>query len=167
MNFFIISFVVLSLVGSIMWVMPTKRDRFLATLRLEAKRLGFQVQLTKLTYPREKGEIEARRVSSVVYRLLRGTITQPEHQNWVSWRVVRCETNACEGLTAGWGWVVGERELSVAQLERVNELLISMPIGIIGLESTPIHVSAFWMESENELLEVIKKPLERLIEMKI
>ncbi|MEH6444159.1 MAG: hypothetical protein V7784_09690 [Oceanospirillaceae bacterium] len=167
MNFFIISFVVLSLVGSVMWVMPTKRDKFLSVLRLEAKRLGFQVQLTKLTYPREKGEVEARRVSSVVYRLLRGRITQTEHQNWKSWRVVRCETNACEGLTAGWGWVVGERELSLNQLESINELLVAMPIGIVGLESTPIHVSVFWNESENELLDAIKKPLDHLIGLKM
>lgn len=167
MNYFIIAFVVLSLLGSIMWVMPTKRDKFLAALRMEAKRLGFQVQLLKLTFPREKGVIEPREVSTVAYRFLRGKIDQRTHQQWQSWRVVKCETNACEGLNQGWGWVLGERQLANQQLEKLNQLLLELPESVIALESTPVHVSAFWNESDEKEMFEIEKILKNMIEQSV
>ncbi len=167
MNYFIIAFVVVSLVGSVMWVMPTKRDKFLAALRMEAKRLGFQVQLLKLKFPREKGVLEAREVSTIAYRLLRGKIDQAQHNGWQSWRVVKCETNACEGLLNGWGWVVGERELSVDKLEQINALLAALPDSVIALESTPVHVSAFWGEQDEQQMHQIKESLNQMITMSL
>jgi hypothetical protein len=163
MNLFIIGFVFLSLLGSVMWVMPTKRDRFLAQLRMEAKRLGFQVQLLKLTYPRERGEMEPRVVSAVVYRLLRGKITQQLHNDWNSWRVVRCETNANEGLHEGWGWAIGERTMSEQALENLNIVLKKLPQGVYGLESTPVHVSAYWEEQSNEEMLSVENSLKQLV----
>ena len=163
MNYFIIAFVVLSLVGSVMWVMPTKRDKFLATLRMEAKRLGFQVQLLKLKFPREKGVLEAREVSTIAYRLLRGKIDQAEHNTWQSWRVVKCETNACEGLLDGWGWVVGERALTAEKIEQLNAMLSTLPDTVIALESTPIHASAFWGEQDEQQMHQIQQSLNQMI----
>ena len=167
MNFLIIGFVIISLVGSVMWVMPTKRDHFLAALRMEAKRLGFQVQLIKLTYPREKGEMEPRVLSTVVYRLLRGKIDQQLHHNWKSWRIAKCETNACEGLLSGWGWSIGERTLTLEQLTVINQLLAVVPDGVLALESTPVHVSAFWNERNDKDLLLIEQQLKALIEARV
>ncbi len=167
MNYFIIAFVVLSLVGSVMWVMPTQRDKFLAALRMEARRLGFQVQLLKLTYPREKGELEPRKVSTVAYRFLRGKINQPAHLQWQSWRVVKCETNACEGLHAGWGWGVGERELPKEKLDQLNSILANLSASVIALESTPVHASAFWDEKDEAVMIEIKEVLNQLIDLSL
>ena len=167
MTILIISFVVLSLLGSVMWVMPTPRDKFLAKLRMEAKRLGFQVQLTKLIYPREKGEVEPRKVSTVAYRLLRGKISQDEHHHWKSWRVARCEANACEGLSTGWGWAVGERTLSELHLQKLNEILAAIPKDVLGVESTPIQVSVFWSEKKEAEMQLIKEQLGVLVENKL
>jgi len=164
MNFLIIGFVVISLIGSVMWVMPTKRDKFLAGLRMEAKRLGFQVQLIKLTYPREKGEMEPRKLSTVVYRLLRGRIDQQLHHNWNSWRIAKCETNASEGLLPGWGWAIGERTLGPQQLSIINQILADIPQGVQALESTPVHVSAFWDEGNEKDMLLIERQLKVMIE---
>lgn len=163
MNLLIIVFVFLSLLGSIMWVMPTKRDRFLAKLRLQARPLGFQVQLIKLTYPREMGEVEARVVSAVIYRLLRGTIAQDIHNTWNCWRVVKCTTNASDGLIKGWGWALGERTMNHEQLVHLNYILKNLPEGVYGLESTPVHVSAYWNERESEELQNVERTLQEMI----
>ncbi|MCJ8297978.1 MAG: hypothetical protein MJK13_03445 [Pseudomonadales bacterium] len=167
MNFLIIGFVVLSLIGSVMWVMPTKRDKFLASLRMDAKRLGFQVQLVRLVYPREKGLVEPRTLSTVVYRLLRGKIDQQHHHNWNSWRIAKCETNACEGLLPGWGWAIGERTMNEQQLTIVNEIIAAIPEGVQALESTPIHVSAFWNERQEKDMLLIEQQLKTMIQQKI
>lgn len=167
MDILIISFVVISLIGSVMWVMPTPRDKFLAQLRMQAKSLGFQVQLTKLVYPRETGEVEPRKVSTVAYRLLRGKISQDAHHNWSSWRIARCSTNANEGLASGWGWAIGERTLTESQLQQLNELLAAVPNDVLGVESTPIQVSVFWSEKQESDMQVIKEQLELLVEYQL
>jgi len=162
MSFLIIVFVVLSLVGSVMWVMPTKRDRHLAHLRMQAKKLGFQVQLTKLVFPREKGEMEPREVSTVAYRLLRGKVSQDDHHNWQSWRVAKCEANASEGLIDGWAWALGERRLQSEKIKILNAILVRMPGDVIGVESTPVHLSVFWSELEESDMHEIQQLLEQL-----
>ncbi len=167
MNYLIIAFVLLSLIGSVMWVKPTKRDRFLAALRMEAKRLGFQVQLLRLTYPREKGQVEPRKIPTIAYRLLRGKIAQQELNDWKSWRIIKCETNACEGLASGWGWVVGERTLSADLLTQLNGLLGQLPKDVIGLESTPIHMSAYWGEQVEDDMLIIQQQLMEFIRCKL
>jgi hypothetical protein len=167
MNYFIIAFVVLSLVGSVMWVMPTKRDKFLAALRMDAKRLGFQVQLLKLKFPREKGVVEPREVSTIAYRLLRGKIALSAHNDWQSWRVVKCETNACEGLLRGWGWVVGERVLSEGKLDQLNTMLANLPDSVIAIESTPVHASAFWGEQDEKQMHEIQQSLNQMIALSL
>lgn len=164
MNLLIIGFIVLSLVGSVMWVMPSKRDRFLAELRLNAKKKGYQVQLTKILFPREEGEMEAKNVSTVAYRLSRGKISREQHDNWVAWRVVRCQTNAKEGLPEGWGWSVGERELAAEELSSLSVILESLPKNVIGLESTPVQVSVFWQEDDADELILIEQALNKLID---
>ncbi|MEM5527739.1 hypothetical protein WN093_02795 [Gammaproteobacteria bacterium AS21] len=163
MEYLIIGFVVLSIMGSVMWVMPTKRDRMLAALRMQAKQQGFQVQLTRLTYPREHGEVEPRVVSSVAYRLLRGKIGAQQHTDWKSWRIVRCESNSSEGLCAGWGWGLGERTMTTVQLDKINSILQAMPNDVVGVESTPIHVSVFWAEKNEQELDSIKLALKDMI----
>jgi hypothetical protein len=163
MEYLIIGFVVLSIMGSVMWVMPTKRDRMLAALRMKAKQEGFQVQLTRLTYPREHGEVEPRVASSIAYRLLRGKISSQLHSNWKSWRIVRCESNSSEGLPSGWGWALGERTMSTVQLDKIDSILQAMPNDVIGVESTPIHASVFWAEKNEQELESIKLALKNMI----
>lgn len=165
MNFLIIGFILFSLVGSVMWVMPSKRDRFLAQLRMEAKGLGFQVQMVKVPYPRAQQEIESESKSAVAYRLMRKSLAKEQANNFKSWRVVRCRTNACEGLPQGWGWSVGERTLSDVTLAKLEVLLASLPEDISGLEATPVHATAFWRESEQEQLTEVLSVVEKVLQL--
>ncbi|MGB1238515.1 MAG: hypothetical protein ACPG4U_09920 [Pseudomonadales bacterium] len=157
----------MSLVGSVMWVMPSKRERFLADLRLRAKRMGFQVQLIKLQYPRARKELEGERKSSVAYRLTRTDVSRDQHTSFASWRVLRCDTNASEGLCEGWGWALGERTLSAQALVKLNTLLQSLPDNVLGLESTPVHASAYWREEEALSLQSLHDLVNQIITLEL
>ncbi|GGB90175.1 hypothetical protein GCM10011352_15250 [Marinobacterium zhoushanense] len=167
MKWLIIIFIVMSLIGSVMWVMPTPRQRFQAQLRLRAKPLGLHVQLANLQLPRQRGEVEGETLSVPVYRMQRLNLNRDEKANWKGWQLFRGETLANEGLTEGWSWIKGERTLSDAAMSLLNQVLSQMPSDVIALESTPTHASAFWQEGEDEDLERIAEQLKTLIEQRV
>ncbi|WP_432698649.1 hypothetical protein ACQUQP_09975 [Marinobacterium sp. YM272] len=167
MKWLIITLVVSSLIGSVMWVMPSPRERFQAQLRLKARGLGFQVQIAQLNLPRQRGEMEAETLSVPVYRQLRTNLSGKEKSDWRSWQVCRAETLATEGLIDGWSWINGEGSLSPAALERLCQTLTALPEDVLALESTPIHLSVFWKEKDERSLEQIKQAIDPLIEAKV
>ena len=167
MQWLIISLVVMSLIGSVMWVMPTPRQKFQARLRLRARTLGFQVQLAQLQLPRAQGEMEAETLSVPVYRLARTNLNRAERDAWVAWTVCRVETVANQGLVPGWSWIKGEGALPASALALLNEVLSRLPADVVALESTPIHLSAFWHEHDDGGLEQIHAEITPLLEAKI
>jgi len=167
MKWLIIVFVVMSLIGSVMWVMPTPRQRFQAQLRLRARKLGFQVQLVKLQLPRQRGEVEAETLDIPAYRMLRSNLSREERDGWRNWQMFRGETLANTGLAPGWSWIRGERTLSETALSQVNRLLEQLPSDVVALESSPVHVTAFWQEGEDADLERIAELLKSMIDARV
>lgn len=159
----IIVFVVLSLLGSMMWMMPSKREKFQARLRLKARQEGFQVQLVHLTAPRAQGELEAVSNNIPAYRLNRQEHTNAEHPPTLPWQVFRVDALANTGLPAGWSWKLGERQLTDTQLESLVAVINQLPADVLALESSPVQVSAFWREGQEQDLAVIKQALQQLI----
>ncbi|MBY4676927.1 hypothetical protein [Marinobacterium arenosum] len=164
MKWAIIILIMLSLIGSMMWVLPTRRERFQAQLRSQAKALGYHVQLAKVTAPRALGEMEAETYSVPAYRLLRTNIDSREREQLAGWQVFRVDSVANEGLPSGWSWGWGASALTSDQLALVNQVIGEMPDDVLALESTPIHVTAYWRE-EGPLsdLERIKSALDRIL----
>ncbi|MBV1786515.1 hypothetical protein KQ940_00420 [Marinobacterium sp. D7] len=167
MKWLIIIFIVMSLIGSVMWVMPTPRQRFQAQLRLRAKPLGFHIQLASLQLPRQTGEVEGDTLNVPVYRMQRLNLDRAQKACWKTWKVFRGETLANEGLQEGWSWIDGERALSEVALSRLNQVLKQLPLDVIALESTPTHASAFWQEGKGEDLERIAEQLNILIDERV
>lgn len=164
----IIVLIMLSLVGSVMWAMPTRRQTHQAKLRARAKALGFQVQLVTLVAPRALGEAEAQEYRRAAYRLLRRDGGGRQRDALVPWQLFRVESLACEGLPAGWSWKHGERQLRPDQLAFLAQVLATMPEDVLGLESTPLHLSAFWDErGDEEALQQIRNGLEQLMEKRV
>lgn len=158
----IIVFVVMSLLGSLMWMMPSKREKLLATLRLDARKAGFTVQLVHVEPPRAEGEYESDTINVAAYRMSRNNSHKKQPET-VPWQVFRVKAISCDGLTEGWSWKIGERMLSSSHLAVLNEVIKALPDDVVGLESTPIHVSAYWKElSGIESMEIIKNVLEKL-----
>ncbi|SFG12228.1 hypothetical protein [Neptunomonas qingdaonensis] len=168
MKVFIIVVVVMSLLGSFMWMMPTQREKFQAQLRLKAKKEGFMVQLVRLTAPRAEGEMDGNVRNTPAYRLPRSNLDKREVSAMAPWQIFRVKAIANEGLPEGWSWKLGERVLSEPQLRVLNEAISMLPSDVMALESTPVNVTAFWNESSGEeQLAMLKASLEKLIQGKI
>lgn len=168
MKIFIIVVVVMSLLGSFMWMMPTQREKFQAQLRLKAKKEGFMVQLVRLTAPRAEGEMDGNVRNTPAYRLPRSNLDKREVNGMVPWQVFRVKAIANEGLPEGWSWKLGERALSDSQLAVLNDVISMLPSDVVALESTPVNVSAFWNETTgDEQLGVLKAALQKLIQSKL
>lgn len=165
MKWTIIVLIMLSLVGSMMWVMPTPRQRFQAKLRLDARKHGFQVSLGNLALPRAQGEMEAQELKSPVYRLQRTNLARNERDSFTGWTVARITAIANEGLPSGWSWVKGEHALAPTRLNQLGEWLESLPAEVDAIESDQIHLALYWREPEragalDELAERAKQALE-------
>jgi len=149
MKWAIIVLIMLSLIGSMMWVMPSPRQRFQSKLRLDARKLGFQVQLSRLEIPRAKGEMESEVINMPAYRMLRGKLDRNAKEQWVEWMVARVDAMAADGLPEGWSWSKGERSLSAAKLNVLSDWLKQLPEEVIAVESTAIHLTLYWREPEH------------------
>lgn len=168
MKWAIIIVVILSLVGSIMWVMPTPRQRFQAQLRAKAKPMGFQVQMVRLTAPRATGEVDAEKYSVMAYRVYRHNLDKKTAGLMQSWHAFRVDAIANEGLPEGWSWGFGEGVLSEESQQLLKEVIDALPAGVSSIESTPIHITAHWDEKGSfDDLELIKTQLDRIVEAKI
>jgi len=167
MKWVIIIFVMCSLIGSMMWMMPSKREKAQEKLRARGRKLGFQVQLIRLTPPRARGELEPDAYNSAAYRLLRTNLKPQEKDQFNNWQVFRVNSEYNDGLVEGWSWAIGEGTLDAPHLELLNDVLVKMPKDVTSLESTPIHMSVFWDEREGEeQIDQFKTELERFIEAK-
>lgn len=167
MKWAIIILVMMSLVGSMMWVLPSKRERFQAQLRQLAMRKGFSVQLAQVKPPRASGQIEQESFNSPVYRLPRTNISRNEREGFIQWQVYKQTALAAEGLPEGWCWGEGERQLSAAQLQLLLGVIERLPEGVVAIESDPVHLSVFWDErGELEDLDRIQEEMKSVIEEK-
>jgi len=168
MKWAIIILIMMSLIGSMMWMMPSQRQKFQAKLRLKARELGFQVQLLRLTAPRAEGEMEGETSTITAYRMLRTNLTREQADQIRPWQIHRVRAVACDGLPDGWSWAQGEGELSSDALTLIASLVENLPGDVVAVESSPIQVSVFWREEgEIEVLDLLKQQLERVIEARI
>jgi len=146
MHWVIITFVMLSLLGSLMWIKPSPREKMQAAMRLHAKQLGFMVQIARVETTRGKGEMEVEKISVPAYRILRDDLPQALRDRWISWQIFRVENVADSGLPAGWSWKKGEGKLPAATLTLIRELIEQLPADVIALESSSVHFTVYWRE---------------------
>lgn len=161
MNWMLIVLVLLAIVGSMMWMMPSPRQRAQAILRQKAMREGFQVQIARILLPRALGQMTADERDCVAYRLPRlgdaPATTEP-------WQIFNLQSHANVGLPDNWSWNRGEERLSESALELINRLIDQLPDDVYGIESTPVSVSVFWEERGTpETVTELKQQLQQLI----
>ncbi|WP_421863876.1 hypothetical protein [Motiliproteus sp.] len=161
MSWLVITLIFLAIIGSMMWMKPSPRQRMQADLRQQAMRLGFQVQISRLTLPRALGEAFGEERNCVAYRLPRLARQQAKPPEW---QIFRLESHANVGLPQGWSWAKGEGYQSEAELARITALIIALPETVYGIESTPVSVSIYWDEfGTPETIEQLKQQLEPLL----
>lgn len=168
MKWLIIVFIMASLIGSVMWVMPSPRQRYQADLRMRARKAGIQVQLVRLELPRAQGEMEGDTLSVPAYRFLRHNVERVEKDRWHCWEVLRLETLNQQGLVAGWSWRSDDVALAGEALDGLNSILQQLPDDVIGVESTPLHLTLYWHErGEADRLDTLIGLVAPLLERKI
>ena len=168
MEWFIVALVTASLIGSVMWVMPSPRQRYQAELRMKARKLGIQVQLVRVSLPRARGEMEGEKQSIPAYRLPRTNLERSERDQWVGWEVLRVDTLNNQGLIENWSWSKKEAELSDAALLSINRMLEQLPDDVLGVESTPLSLTIYWDERGDETrLDKLFALAQPLLEQKI
>lgn len=168
MKWMIIVLIMMSLIGSMMWVMPTKRQKYQAALRLKAKSQGFLVQLEKVKPPRAKGELEADLRDMTAYRILRHGLSQKEKNAFNDWQIFKVAAVANIGLPEGWSWASGERSLSDAELDKLNALITTLPDGVFSIESNAVYMGVHWDEEGGEqTMQDMYGDLQKFTELKI
>ena len=165
MNWVIIVLLLLSIVGSMLWMMPSPKQRVQALLRQKAVRLGLQVQITRLMFPRVKGEAEAEEYTCVAYRLPRTNALKRGRSATIPWHIFKLDSHAVDGLPDGWCWSKGEGYLNESQLLSIAEVVAKLPEDGFSVESTPIAVSVYWRENgKPETVELIHQLLTRMLD---
>ncbi|MFN3880973.1 MAG: hypothetical protein ACK4L8_06065 [Nitrincola lacisaponensis] len=160
--------VMLSLIGSIMWIRPSPRERMVSQIRLHARKLGFTVQLAQLETTRAKGQTEPEKIRVPAYRVLRHDLSGDERERWISWQIFRTENVANQGLPAGWSWKRGEYQLTDSACALIRELIERLPPEVVALESSPVHFTVYWREAGGaEQLDAIYTALQPILQAKI
>lgn len=160
--------VMLSLIGSIMWIRPSPRERMVSQIRLHARKLGFTVQIAQLETTRAKGEMEPEKIRLPAYRVLRHDLTRDEKDHWISWQIFRTENVANQNLPLGWSWKKGEYELSKEACAIISQLIAQLPEEVRALESSPVHFSVYWREAGGtEQLDSIHAAIQPILKAKI
>ncbi len=139
-TFLIVMVAVLSLVGSVVWVRPSKRDVKLAKWRQEARQAGLHVRLDGLPAEPKDSGIRDDVTGASYYRYE----TQAPKDDQLSWAVVKTEGWLQEDLAQGWSWYQQQLPLNTLEL---NRLIESAPVEILAIERTPKYSRIIWGES--------------------
>jgi len=147
----IIAVIMIVAFGPLLWLMPTPRERRLATLRQQAYQQGMRVEMRRLprqnvpaedrVSPGGRGRDLSRECAAYVHPLPRRLRMLP------AWRLLRGE----RGLPAVAGWVFehGRKpqhpRLELA-LDAVADILQDLPEDVVALECEPQNVAGYWLE---------------------
>ncbi len=157
----IVALVVLSLAGSISWVLPTPVQRAQAKIRKLAMQQGVQVRIGKIQGPREQGEIAPESQLATSYNVPRPSAASKQLSKYHHWEIFRARGLNTKGLPVGWCWNRGEGALSAQQTQALGLLIERLPTDVYALGASPVNVAAYWHENAtpaelDELVGVLK-----------
>lgn len=151
---------ILVLVGSFLWLKPSKRDRRLNTLRAKAIAKGFKLQSIRLPDTSVDGRVADRKQLVTLYRL-------PHHfdkEGAPFFTVMRTTGVANAFLPDGWTWADKHRPPTDKQ-QRLADFLERQPPNILVIDARPDGVGVVWDEEDSSQLPIIKETLEELVRL--
>jgi len=152
----IIGFIILIVVGSVVWIRPSPRDQKLALWRRDAIMAGMKIRMQTLkAEPKNSGIRDD--VPGVSYEWFN---PKPEKNDSKVWAVVKTDGWLKEGLPEGWSWYESASdEIS----KEVSEIIQQCPIEVNALERTPKSSRIVWDENGKEFNpELLKTFLQKL-----
>lgn len=136
----VILLVVMMVVGSVVWVRPSPRDKRLALWRRDAIMSGLKVKLEGLAAePKESGIRDD--VEGVSYILFKVSPAKGDEKKWA---VVKSEGWLQAGLPEQWSWY---KEEDQSLSEALSSLIKNAPLPILAIERTPYLSRVIWKEN--------------------
>lgn len=133
--------VILVVVGSVVWVRPSPRDKKLAAWRQQALISGLKVKLEGFRAdPKVSGIRDD--IEGVSYQLFN---SQPNKKDEMVWAVVLDEGWLQDHLPEGWSWYKEQPKEPLVDL--IVEQIKKAPLDIIGIERTPYMSRIVWKET--------------------
>ena len=155
MAWLIIVGVFLLALGPLFWAMPSAKDKRLALLRAEARRLGVAVQMTQLPHPSPTAQQKVSAggvqrdpmLACAAYRLPLLRTVDPElaPSGGGSWRLQRKTGAVQPGLPAGWIWSTADAAVH-APAGGVG-LLEHLAADVLAIEGARSSVAVYWLEA--------------------
>ncbi|KZN12375.1 hypothetical protein [Marinomonas sp. TW1] len=154
MTALIVICIVLSLMGSALWIMPPKKERQRMALRMQARQLNLTVQLTSIDLP-DKWDKSMIRKKVVSYSLYRAKpLTSLSHPVWI----LPYEVWKFDSVSPMW-WVSQLITLS----ERDKAILAEFEGRLEGIKVQAASIDFYWQEQGDEAsVEAIAEVLKSL-----
>lgn len=149
--------VILVVVGSVVWVRPSPRDKKLAAWRQQAMLAGLKVKLEGFKAdPKESGIRDD--IEGTSYQLFN---VQPDKKDELVWAVVLDQGWLQDHLPEGWSWY--KKQIAEEMVERVVQQIKKAPVDIIGIERTPYMSRVVWKETGKDFdPQLLKQYLEEV-----
>lgn len=157
MTALIVVFIVVSLMGSALWIMPSKREREKMDLRMLARKLGMTVKLTSINLPDKWDKVtESKKVCA--YHIYRDKpLKEFDEVNIYPYEVWK-HPELCNG------WV-SSKEIDISN--DVKGKLEQRHGALVSLQVTADRVSAFWHENgDSSAVNDIKLIMEGLLDLR-
>lgn len=137
---FIIFLIAMMVIGSIVWIKPSPRDKRLAEFRRQAIMGGLKVRLEG---------VKAEPVHSGIRHDIKGAsyilyVTKPDKTDESRWMVVADEGWMKDGLPEGWSWHT--QEAPSALHNRISEVITASKLPLTAIERTPAYSRIVWQE---------------------
>ena len=156
--YIVIGVVLLLIIGPIIAVLPSQRQKEQMALRQQAMGLGINVELTSITDPVPKQD---KYVSSlgkslepilkvIAYRKARKIVGAWRRASIIDWAVERRLESEDNDLQAGWCWVT-ERpaDLPVAFVSHLGAVLPALPDDVERVDESGRVLSVYWHERDD------------------
>lgn len=131
------------IVGSIVWIKPSPRDKRLAEWRRDAIMAGLKVQMKGVTAePKKSGVRED--IPGLSYMLYQSSPIKGDDKKWF---VVKTDAWLTDGLPSEWSWYEEEKQEYV---DDICDHIKNAPLPIIAIERTPNFSRIVWNETGDQ-----------------
>ncbi|PXF30838.1 hypothetical protein WH50_13280 [Pokkaliibacter plantistimulans] len=153
----VIFVVVMLLVGSVFWIMPSGRQRQQMRIRERALAAGVRAKMYPLELPRAPGELPQPKRLILMYSVAREQKSaQPE------WQLHRAAGLDPFDLAPGWVWKKPPSQDAVLDLHSIANIVNVLPKSVDAVISTPLECVLCWNEKNEQELDAIAQSLDSL-----
>ncbi|MCO4784726.1 hypothetical protein [Marinomonas atlantica] len=141
MTALIVVFITLSLMGSALWIMPTRREREKMALRMQARKHNITVQLTSVNLPDKWDKVKVKETGLCAYHKYR----EKPLKDFPDINIYPYEVWKHESICEGW---YANKPISIDS--DIGALLEKHHAVFVAIEISANCVSLYWREKGDE-----------------